>query len=144
MPQFDVHTYASQLFWLCVCMSCLWAGFTFVIVPRHLKNQNARRHALHHMQVAIDQHQQTMRTLYEQSVAVIQEAEQKAKEDFNKARHYLDQEDQKLRHDGLMRHRDALQKHRHNLVQQNPDDQTQEIVHSLKCELVDKLTKVRS
>lgn len=46
MPQLDISTYASQLFWLFVSLSILLGFMHWVIVPRYLKLTHEREKAM--------------------------------------------------------------------------------------------------
>lgn len=111
MPQFAIHTFPSQLFWLAISLTFLLVNFYFFIIPRYKLNQNLRKGALLHIHESIEKLENEMRILHNKSEETWQEAEKKAKEMFNTARHTLDQEDHALRMSMLKEERERLQYH---------------------------------
>lgn len=57
MPQFDVSTFASQIFWLVISFSILLGIVYFVVVPRITRNFDIRRDKLDNLLSSADFHQ---------------------------------------------------------------------------------------
>ena len=43
MPQFDISTYFTQIFWLLTTFVCFWFALDKIIIPRIAENIEARK-----------------------------------------------------------------------------------------------------
>lgn len=134
MPQFAIHTFPSQLFWLAISLIFLLINFYFFIIPRYKLNQDLRKKALLQVHESIEKLENELRILHHKSEETWQEAEKKAKEMFNTARHTLDQEDHALRMSMLKEERERLQYHlnTYDLESKNTHENIQKNIPKLK------------
>lgn len=109
MPQFDIHTYSSQLFWLMLCCTIVFASFWRVILPRFYKNLSQRQSFLDKGFSQINDIIIDIKKLHQEAADTHKAAELKAREDFNKVRHMLDTEDKEIRLSLLQEERRKLQ-----------------------------------
>ena len=135
MPQFDITTYGSQIFWLALSFGTLFLTLNIVIIPRfketllkrqglvdsdkakamelHARQQEQQNHRLHRLELAKDQ----ARDLINQTVLEMDEFEDKCIQQIH------EQTNQQLKdfETALEQEKKSLEKEIENLVQRSID-----------------------
>lgn len=89
MPQLDISTYSSQVFWLVVCFGILCVFMATIIAPRIGLSLHQRANALKENTIAAKKLLEEAETLHEKSIHQLSQARQDAAQQLHQAMHDL-------------------------------------------------------